>query len=92
MINSKMWLVVKPTVGLPLFFGGVVVASLSIHTALLVNTDYFGKFLRGGSRAPAAAEMMPQQPSARVALTASTAVEAPADPSIAAAKLAILSK
>lgn len=91
MINSKMWLVVKPTVGLPLFFGGVVVASLSIHSALLFNTDYFTKFLRGGTR-PAAAEMVPQQTPARVALTGSTAVQAPADPSVAAAKLAILGK
>lgn len=49
MVNGKMWLVVKPTVGLPLFFVGIVVASLSVHTALLLNTAYFPAFLRGAA-------------------------------------------
>jgi hypothetical protein len=31
--------VVKPTVGLPLFFIGVIVAALSVHLALLLNTN-----------------------------------------------------
>ncbi len=51
MINGKMWLVVKPTVGIPLFLAGVVVASLSVHTALLLNTAYFPAFLRGAAPA-----------------------------------------
>lgn len=92
MINSKMWLVVKPTVGLPLFFGGVVLSSLAIHSALLIHTEYYPAFLRGGNRTAAAEMTPPQQPPARVALTGSTAVQAPADPSLAAAKLAILGK
>lgn len=51
MVNGKMWLVVKPTVGIPLFFLGIVVASLSVHTALLLNTSYFPAFLRGAAPA-----------------------------------------
>jgi len=52
MINGKMWLVVKPTVGIPIFFIAIVVASLSIHTAILVNTTWFPAFLQGkGMRA-----------------------------------------
>ena len=47
MINGKMWLVVKPTVGIPIFFIAIVVASLSIHTAILVNTTWFPAFLQG---------------------------------------------
>jgi light-harvesting protein B-800-850 alpha chain len=31
MNNAKMWLVVKPTVGIPLFLGAVAVGSLAVH-------------------------------------------------------------
>lgn len=53
MINGKMWLVVKPTVGIPLMLGGVVVASLAVHTAILTNTTWFPAFLQGKPRAAA---------------------------------------
>ena len=53
MINGKMWLVVKPTVGIPLMLGGVVVASLAVHTAILANTTWFPAFLQGKPRAAA---------------------------------------
>jgi light-harvesting protein B-800-850 alpha chain len=79
MINGKMWLVVKPTVGLPIFFIGIVVASLSVHTALLFNTTWFPAFLRGGSPAPRA-ELMPG--------TALSAAETPGSIAIAKAKQA----
>jgi light-harvesting protein B-800-850 alpha chain len=59
MINSKMWLVVKPTVGLPLFFLGVVVASLSVHTAILLNTTWFPAFLQGKPAATRTSEIPP---------------------------------
>ena len=55
MYYGKMWMVVRPTVGLPLFFGGVVVASLAIHTAVLTNTTWFPGFLQGGKNVAAAA-------------------------------------
>lgn len=35
MNNAKMWLVVKPTVGVPLFLGGVAVTSLAVHVAVI---------------------------------------------------------
>jgi light-harvesting protein B-800-850 alpha chain len=91
MINSKMWLVVKPTVGIPLFLGGVVVASLSVHTALLLNTAYFPAFLQGGQRV-AASEASPAAPVSRAALLNSARVEAPADPGLQALKVSILAK
>jgi light-harvesting protein B-800-850 alpha chain len=77
MINGRMWLVVKPTVGLPLFFGGVVVASLAVHTAILTNTTWFPAFLQGKPRAaasltdgnaPAVALAKPGTPSEHAAL------------------------
>ena len=61
MINGRMWLVVKPTVFIPVMFVAIVVASLSVHTALLLTTDFFPAFLKGRSRA-AVSENMPAGP------------------------------
>jgi len=55
MYYGRMWLVVKPTVGIPLFFGGVALTSLAIHTAVLTNTTWYPEFYNGKGRAPAAA-------------------------------------
>jgi len=52
MIYGKMWLVVKPTVGVPLFLGAVAVGSFSVHLAIMSNTTWVKKFLNGA--APAA--------------------------------------
>ena len=38
MIYGKLWLVVKPTVGVPLFLGAVAVASFAVHYMLLTHT------------------------------------------------------
>ncbi len=56
MNQAKIWLVVKPTVGLPLFLGAVAVTSLLVHSALLNNTSWFPAFYNGG---PAAAVVAP---------------------------------
>ncbi len=47
MNNAKMWLVVKPTVGVPLFLTGVAVGSFAVHVAVLTNTGWVGDFLKG---------------------------------------------
>jgi light-harvesting protein B-800-850 alpha chain len=47
MNQGRIWCVVKPTVGLPLFLGGVLVISILVHLALLANTDWFGAFWSG---------------------------------------------
>jgi light-harvesting protein B-800-850 alpha chain len=52
MIYGKLWLVVKPSVGIPLFLGAVAVGSFAVHLALLNNTTWVKKFLNGN--APAA--------------------------------------
>ncbi|WP_295519261.1 light-harvesting protein [Limnohabitans sp. Rim8] len=60
MIYSKMWCVVKPSVGIPVFIAAVAVASFSVHLALTVNTTWVKNFLNGGTKvvasAPAAAD------------------------------------
>jgi len=62
MINSKMWLVVKPSVGIPLMLGGVVVAALAVHTAILVSTTWYPAFLQGGTRAARTSEVVVPSP------------------------------
>lgn len=47
MNNAKMWLVVKPTVGIPLFLGAVAVGSFAVHVAVLTNTGWVSDFLSG---------------------------------------------
>ncbi len=53
MIYGKMWLVVKPTVGVPLFLGAVAVGSFSVHLAIMSNTTWVKKFLNGAPAATA---------------------------------------
>lgn len=47
MNQSKMWLVVNPTIGLPLFLGGVALISFTVHFAILNNTTWFPAFFGG---------------------------------------------
>ncbi|MCA3451841.1 MAG: light-harvesting protein [Rhodobacter sp.] len=47
MNNAKMWLVVKPTVGIPLFLSAVAVGSFAVHVAVLSNTSWVADFLSG---------------------------------------------
>ena len=47
MNNAKMWLVVPPAVGVPVFLGAVAVGSFAVHTAVLSNTSWVADFLSG---------------------------------------------
>ncbi|MEM9585410.1 MAG: light-harvesting protein [Pseudomonadota bacterium] len=47
MNNSKIWLVVKPTVGVPIFLSAVAVGSFAVHVAVLSNTTWVSDFLSG---------------------------------------------
>lgn len=55
MIYGKLWLVVRPTVGIPVFLGAVAVGSFAVHVALLTNTTWVKKFLNGSAPAATAA-------------------------------------
>lgn len=41
MNQGRIWCVVKPTVGLPLFIGGVLVMSVLVHLTVIRVTDIF---------------------------------------------------
>ncbi|SIS80865.1 light-harvesting protein [Phaeovulum vinaykumarii] len=51
MNNAKMWLVVKPTVGVPLFLAAVAVSSFAVHYMIVTNTTWLGKYYNGSAAA-----------------------------------------
>ena len=56
MNQGRIWTVVKPTVGLPLFLGSVAVIAILVHAAVLNNTTWFPKYWNGATvAAPVAA-------------------------------------
>jgi light-harvesting protein B-800-850 alpha chain len=55
MNQGKIWLVVKPTVGLPAFLGGVAVIALCVHAAILTNTTWYPNYYSGKAKAEKAA-------------------------------------
>ena len=60
MIYGKIWLVVKPSVGIPLFLSAVAVSSFAVHYALLTHTTWMPKYYEGGAaKAKAAAADSP---------------------------------
>jgi hypothetical protein len=42
--------VVKPSVGIPVFIAAVAIASFSVHLALTLNTTWVKSFLNGGTK------------------------------------------
>lgn len=48
MNQGRIWCVVKPTVGLPLFLGGVAVIALIVHYAVLSNASWYTSYIQGG--------------------------------------------
>lgn len=55
MNNGRIWTVVSPSVGLPLFLGSVALIAVGVHLALIANTSWFPAYWNGGRGAAAAA-------------------------------------
>lgn len=53
MIYGKMWCVVKPSVGIPIFLSAVAIGSFCVHLAITTNTTWVKDFLNGKAK-PAA--------------------------------------
>jgi light-harvesting protein B-800-850 alpha chain len=53
MNEGRIWTVVKPTVGVPLFLAAVCITSMLVHHAILNNTSWFSAFMQGGAARPA---------------------------------------
>jgi light-harvesting protein B-800-850 alpha chain len=55
MIYGKIWCVVKPSVGIPLFLSAVAIGSFLVHAALVMNTTWIADYHNGvKAEAPAA--------------------------------------
>ena len=50
MNQGRLWTVVKPSVGLPMFLGAVAITSLIVHFAILTHTTWYPGFLQGGQK------------------------------------------
>lgn len=48
MNQGRIWCVVNPTVGLPLFLGAVTVIALLVHYMVLTNTTWMAAYWQGG--------------------------------------------
>jgi light-harvesting protein B-800-850 alpha chain len=58
MNQARIWLVVKPTVGLPLFLGTVLIIALLVHFSLLTHTTWFSSYWNGSAGKHAAAAVV----------------------------------
>jgi light-harvesting protein B-800-850 alpha chain len=58
MNQKEIWLVVKPTVGLPLLLGSVAVTALLVHYSILSHTTWFSGYWEGGAKAKSEAVSM----------------------------------
>ena len=55
MIYGKIWTVVNPAVGIPVFLGAVAVTSFAVHLALVSNTTWIKAYHNGGNKSAAVA-------------------------------------
>lgn len=72
MNNAKMWLVVPPAVGVPVFLGAVAVGSFAVHVAVVSNTSWVADFLSGqplgtGDMQASASTLLPDADTANAA-------------------------
>ncbi len=72
MIYGKLWLVVKPTVGIPLLLGAVAVSSFAVHYMLLTHTTWLKNYYNG----PAAKTAQVETTTPTAALSPPTVVAA----------------
>jgi light-harvesting protein B-800-850 alpha chain len=80
MNEGKIWTVVKPNTGVPLFLGGVALMSFVIHFAILNNTTGVAAVFQGSAKAPMTAAAPAVIETAPAAATPSTAAPASVTP------------
>jgi light-harvesting protein B-800-850 alpha chain len=56
MIYGKLWCVVKPSTGIPLFLSAVAISSFLVHFMLLTHTTWLPKYYEGATAKTAAVE------------------------------------
>ena len=59
MNEGRIWLYVRPTVGIPLFFIAFVLAALAVHASILNNTTWFAAYWQGAAPVAKTASVTP---------------------------------
>jgi light-harvesting protein B-800-850 alpha chain len=77
MNQKEIWLVVRPTVGLPLFLGSVAITALLVHYSILSHTTWFSAYWEGHGKTAAVAAA-PAAPAVAPMAAAPAAEAAPA--------------
>ncbi len=79
MNEGKIWTVVKPSTGVPLFLGAVCVMVFTVHFAILNNTTWMAAYWQGNAKAPmtAAAPAIETAPAAATPTSAAPAAVTP---------------
>ena len=52
MNQGRIWCVVHPTVGLPLFLGSVAATSLIVHACVMTHTTWMSNYWQGSALGP----------------------------------------
>jgi light-harvesting protein B-800-850 alpha chain len=81
MNQGRIWCVVNPTVGLPLFLGSVALMSFTVHFAVLNNSSWVKDFFNGAPMTKAASaekKVVPNADLAKAEAPAMTVEIAPA--------------
>lgn len=60
MNQGRIWCVVNPTVGLPLFLGGVATIALLVHASVMSHTTWMSGYWQGGGHAKVADASKPE--------------------------------
>lgn len=58
MIYGKMWYVVKPSIGVPIFFAAIAATALLVHVMILTHTAWYPAYLEGHPHKTAAVSML----------------------------------
>ena len=77
MIYGKIWCVVKPSVGIPLFLSAVAVSSFAVHLTLLNTAPWLKNYYVGGQKATTAAVAPAAAAETVAAAPAATAAKKP---------------
>jgi light-harvesting protein B-800-850 alpha chain len=56
MIYGKLWCVVKPSTGIPLFLSAVAISSFLVHYMLLTHTTWLPAYYNGKAKTTAMVE------------------------------------
>jgi len=76
MNQGRIWCVVHPTVGLPLFLGSVALTSLAVHTAVMTHTTWMSNYWAGSTRVKVSSMEPAQKADAAYSVTVAPATVA----------------